>query len=200
MCSLRAMAEWGPVYRKGSLGVGGEKIQLSGGRLPTLLCLPAHGTETSQHPIVFPEHHLSVLAKMGFHESTQPFVLCLASSPEPDHHCLRLRTQEHNPQGPCRILSIRPGEEPVGLKMKGIWVPLQIVPEVREYPPKALSFSLSLGFLLYKMQKLDSNGDGHYVTCIPHSHCCQWQALLINHSSVLSPAVVKGSAISQSWQ
>lgn len=68
---------------------------------------------------------------------------------------------------------------------------MQIVPEVLEHFPKALSFSLSLGFLLCKMQKLDSNGDGRYVTCIPHSHCCPWQALLINPSSVLSPAMVK---------
>lgn len=108
-----------------------------------------------------------------------------------DRICSRLSTQELNLQGPRRILSIRPGEEPVGLKGKGTRVPWQIVPEVHEHPPKAPSFPLSFGFLLYKMQKPDNNGDVHYVTRLPHSHCCPGQALLINHSSVLSPAMVK---------
>lgn len=135
-------------------------------RLLYCVCLHTEYRQTSQHPVVFPEH-LSALAKMGFHESTQPFVTFWKVLQNRDHHCLRLSTQGRNLHGPSRILSIA-GEQPVGLKRKGTWVPLQIVHEVREYSPKALSFPLSLGFLLYKMQKLDSNVGGHYVTCIPH--------------------------------
>lgn len=102
MCFLRAMGSMGSSLQKRlTWGWRRDRVQLSSGREPTSLCLPAHRAETSQHVIVcLPEQGQS---SMSASSPSCPVWTVFKSS---SHHFLRLGTQEHSPGGLCRILTI----------------------------------------------------------------------------------------------